>query len=142
VIFETFLANVRELRKAEVRRTSKVSEQPSEGVDRGVMRGRNGAKMIFWVDLVVWRLDRLGHSLQHQINTIDDLRKGESSLNPFRTTSIQLLRGKLAFHLTAAISEFETDLIRERTRAGLSQQESGGDMVAVQRPQVPKRCKS
>jgi DNA invertase Pin-like site-specific DNA recombinase len=98
--------------------------------------------MIFWVDLVVWRLDRLGHSLQHQINTIDDLRKGESSLNPFRTTSIQLLRGKLAFHLTAAISEFETDLIRERTRAGLSQQESGGDMVAVQRPQVPKRCKS
>jgi hypothetical protein len=111
-------------------------------VDRGVMRGRNGAKMIFWVDLVIWRLDRLGHSLQHQINTIDDLRKGQSSLNPFRTTSIQLLRGKLAFHLTAAISEFETDLIRERTRAGLSQQESGGDMVTVQRPQVPKRCKS
>ena len=106
------------------------------------MRGRNGAKMIFWVDLVVWRFDRLGHSLQHQINTIDDLRKGESSLNPFRTTSIQLLRGKLAFHLTAAISEFETDLIRERTRAGLSQQESGGDVVAVQRPQVPKRYKS
>jgi DNA invertase Pin-like site-specific DNA recombinase len=98
--------------------------------------------MILWVDLVVWRLNRLGHPLQHQINTIDDLRKGESSLNPFRTTSIQLLRGKLAFHLTAAISEFETDLIRERTRAGLSQQESGGDMVTVQRPQVPKRCKS
>jgi Resolvase, N terminal domain len=141
VIFETFLANVRELRKAEVRRTSKVSEQPSaggSGRDAGSKWGKNDLR----VDLVVWRLDRLGHSLQHQINTIDDLRKGESSLNPFRTTSIQLLRGKLAFHLTAAISEFETDLIRERTRAGLSQQESGGDMVAVQTPQVPKRYKS
>src|SRR5215211_3539683 len=65
----------------------------------------------------------------------------KGSLTPLRTTSTQLLRGQLVFHLTAALSEFETDLIRERTRAGLSQQESGGDMVAVQRPQVPKRYK-
>jgi DNA invertase Pin-like site-specific DNA recombinase len=70
--------------------------------------------------LVVWRLDRLGRSLQHLIETISKLegRKiGFKSLteNIDTTTS----GGKLVFHIFGALAEFERNLIRERTNAGL-----------------------
>jgi DNA invertase Pin-like site-specific DNA recombinase len=71
--------------------------------------------------LVVWRLDRLGRSLKHLIETISqlDTRKiGFKSLteNIDTTTS----GGKLIFHIFGALAEFERNLIRERTRAGLT----------------------
>ena len=71
--------------------------------------------------LVVWRLDRLGRSLKHLIETITSLNErkiGFKSLteNIDTTTS----GGKLIFHVFAALAEFERDLIRERTRAGLA----------------------
>lgn len=71
--------------------------------------------------LVVWRLDRLGRSLNHLIDTIGDLQKqgiGFRSLqeNIDTTTS----GGKLIFHIFGALAEFERDLIRERTKAGLA----------------------
>src|SRR6184192_2361689 len=70
--------------------------------------------------LVVWRLDRLGRSLKHLIETISqlDTRKiGFKSIteNIDTTTS----GGKLVFHIFGALAEFERDLIRERTNAGL-----------------------
>jgi DNA invertase Pin-like site-specific DNA recombinase len=70
--------------------------------------------------LVVWRLDRLGRSLKHLIETISQLdsRKiGFKSLteNIDTTTS----GGKLIFHIFGALAEFERNLIRERTQAGL-----------------------
>src|SRR5205814_568 len=70
--------------------------------------------------LVVWRLDRLGRSLKHLIETISllDARKiGFRSLteNIDTTTS----GGKLIFHIFGALAEFERNLIRERTNAGL-----------------------
>src|SRR5437764_5997717 len=70
--------------------------------------------------LVVWRLDRLGRSLKHLIETISQLnaRKiGFKSLteNIGTTTS----SGKLIFHIFGALAEFERNLIRERTNAGL-----------------------
>src|ERR671937_1108019 len=70
--------------------------------------------------LVVWRLDRLGRSLKHLIETISQLdtrRIGFKSLteNIDTTTS----GGKLIFHVFGALAEFERDLIRERTQAGL-----------------------
>jgi DNA invertase Pin-like site-specific DNA recombinase len=70
--------------------------------------------------LVVWRLDRLGRSLKHLIETISQLntRKiGFKSLteNIDTTTS----GGKLIFHIFGALAEFERNLIRERTNAGL-----------------------
>src|SRR5918992_1113343 len=69
--------------------------------------------------LVVWRLDRLGRSLKHLIETISrlDARKiGFKSLteNIDTTTS----GGKLIFHIFGALAEFERDIIRERTQAG------------------------
>ena len=70
--------------------------------------------------LVVWRLDRLGRSLKHLIDTITDLNNrkiGFQSLteNIDTTTS----GGKLIFHIFGALAEFERDIIRERTLAGL-----------------------
>jgi DNA invertase Pin-like site-specific DNA recombinase len=70
--------------------------------------------------LVVWRLDRLGRSLKHLIETITHLNNrniGFKSLteNIDTTTS----GGKLVFHIFAALAEFERDIIRERTNAGL-----------------------
>jgi DNA invertase Pin-like site-specific DNA recombinase len=71
--------------------------------------------------LVVWRLDRLGRSLPHLIATMTDLEGrgiGFKSLteNIDTTTS----GGKLIFHIFGALAEFERNLIRERTTAGLS----------------------
>jgi DNA invertase Pin-like site-specific DNA recombinase len=70
--------------------------------------------------LVVWRLDRLGRSLKHLIETITTLERqgiGFKSLteNIDTTTS----GGKLIFHIFGALAEFERDIIKERTRAGL-----------------------
>jgi DNA invertase Pin-like site-specific DNA recombinase len=70
--------------------------------------------------LVVWRLDRLGRSLPHLIATMTDLEErgiGFKSLteNIDTTTS----GGKLIFHIFGALAEFERNLIRERTQAGL-----------------------
>jgi DNA invertase Pin-like site-specific DNA recombinase len=71
--------------------------------------------------LVVWRLDRLGRSLKHLIETISQLDSrniGFKSLteNIDTTTS----GGKLIFHIFGALAEFERNLIRERTQAGLT----------------------
>ncbi len=70
--------------------------------------------------LVVWRLDRLGRSLKHLIETVMLLEERGISFRSLResidtTTS----SGRLVFHLFGALAEFERDLIRERTQAGL-----------------------
>lgn len=70
--------------------------------------------------LVIWKLDRLGRSLPHLITLANNLLErqvGLISLNdPIDTTTPQ---GRLVFGIFAALAEFERDLIRERTRAGL-----------------------
>jgi DNA invertase Pin-like site-specific DNA recombinase len=70
--------------------------------------------------LVVWRLDRLGRSLKHLIEVVSDLEKrgiGFKSLTESIDTTTS--GGKLVFHLFGALAEFERNLIRERTNAGL-----------------------
>lgn len=70
--------------------------------------------------LVVWRLDRLGRSLRHLIDTIRMLQErgiGFKSLQEQIDTTTS--GGKLVFHVFGALAEFERDLIRERTQAGL-----------------------
>jgi DNA invertase Pin-like site-specific DNA recombinase len=71
--------------------------------------------------LVVWRLDRLGRSLPHLIETVTALRErgiGFRSLTEQIDTTTP--GGKLIFHVFGALAEFERDLIRERTNAGLA----------------------
>jgi len=70
--------------------------------------------------LVVWRLDRLGRSLKHLIEFMADLEQqkiGFQSLQESIDTTSP--GGKLIFHIFGALAEFERNLIRERTRAGL-----------------------
>src|SRR3990167_1028428 len=70
--------------------------------------------------LVVWRLDRLGRSLKHLIEWINELdEKGISFKSLQETIDTNSSTGKLIFHIFGALSEFERNLIRERTRAGL-----------------------
>ncbi len=71
--------------------------------------------------LVVWKLDRLGRSLSHLVGTVRDLGAqgvGFTSLQEQLDTTTA--GGKLVFHSFAALAEFERDLIRERTNAGLT----------------------
>lgn len=71
--------------------------------------------------LVVWRLDRLGRSLPDLVQIVAELeRQGvafESLTEKIETSSAA---GKLVFHVFAALAEFERNLIRERTHAGLA----------------------
>jgi DNA invertase Pin-like site-specific DNA recombinase len=70
--------------------------------------------------LIVWKLDRLGRSLKHLVMLANELMErqvGLISLNdPIDTTTPQ---GRLVFNIFASLAEFEHDLIRERTQAGL-----------------------
>src|SRR3989440_6392590 len=70
--------------------------------------------------LVVWRLDRLGRSLRHLIEVVTALEKrgiGFKSLTESIDTTTS--GGKLIFHIFGALAEFERNLIKERTQAGL-----------------------
>jgi DNA invertase Pin-like site-specific DNA recombinase len=71
--------------------------------------------------LVVWKLDRLGRSLPHLVQTLATLSArgiGFRSLQESLDTTTP--GGKLVFHLFASLAEFERDLIHERTQAGLA----------------------
>jgi len=71
--------------------------------------------------LVVWKLDRLGRSLKHLIETVNDLdarHVGFRSLQEAMDTTTP--GGKLIFHIFGSLAEFERELIRERTMAGLA----------------------
>jgi len=72
--------------------------------------------------LVVWKLDRLGRNLGHLVNTVHDLTKQGVGFKVLtgHGASIDTTTpaGKLVFGIFAALSEFERELISERTRAG------------------------
>jgi DNA invertase Pin-like site-specific DNA recombinase len=79
--------------------------------------------------LVVWRLDRLGRSLKHLIEALtalDERGIGFQSLTEQIDTTTS--GGKLIFHVFGALAEFERDLIRERTHAGLAAARARGRM--------------
>ena len=70
--------------------------------------------------LVVWKLDRLGRSLKHLIETVNLLKeRGVGLLSLQEKIDTTTSGGKLIFHVFGALAEFERELIRERTKAGL-----------------------
>src|SRR4029453_677704 len=92
--------------------------------------------------LVVWRLDRLGRSLKHLIETVTQLHSqgiGFKSLteNIDTTTS----GGKLIFHIFGALAEFERDIIKERTNAGLAGARARGKRGGRPKALSPEKIK-
>ena len=71
--------------------------------------------------LIVWKLDRLGRSLPHLIETVTSLAtRGVGFRSITEAIDTTTPGGRLVFHLFGALGEFERDLIQERTRAGLA----------------------
>lgn len=74
--------------------------------------------------LVIWKLDRLGRDLRHLVNTVEDLRTRGIGLKVLTGAGAQIdtttANGRLAFGIFAAFSEYERELIAERTTAGLA----------------------
>jgi DNA invertase Pin-like site-specific DNA recombinase len=74
--------------------------------------------------LVVWKLDRLGRDLKHLVNMVEEFRQREVGLKVLAGTGAEIdtttANGRLVFGIFAALAEFEAELIRERTRAGLA----------------------
>jgi DNA invertase Pin-like site-specific DNA recombinase len=69
----------------------------------------------------MWKLDRLGRSLKDLIETLNLLKdRGVDFISLTEKIDTTTLGGKLIFHLMGALAEFERDLIRERTNAGLA----------------------
>lgn len=70
--------------------------------------------------LVVWRLDRLGRTLKQLIELINDLNdKGIGFKSITENIDTTTSGGKLVFHIFGALAEFEREVIKERTNAGL-----------------------
>src|SRR2546426_4936479 len=74
--------------------------------------------------LVVWKLDRLGRNLRHLVTLVETLHRREVELRVVTGQGAQIdtttANGRLVFGIFAALAEFEAELIRERTRAGLA----------------------
>lgn len=86
--------------------------------------------------LTVWKLDRLGRSMKHLIETVTVLEgRGVGFRSLTENIDTTTPGGRLVFHLFGALAQFERDLIRERTRAGLKAAQArgrrGGRQVAV-----------
>jgi len=70
--------------------------------------------------LVVWRLDRLGRSLRHLIDTVTDLQeRGIGFKSVTESIDTTTSGGRLVFNIFSSLAQFETEIIRERTKAGL-----------------------
>lgn len=77
--------------------------------------------------LVVWRLDRLGRSLAHLIETVTGLdERGVAFASVTEGIDTSTPGGRLVFHIFGALAQFERELIRERTIAGLNAAKARG----------------
>ena len=79
--------------------------------------------------LIVWKLDRLGRSLPHLIETVTSLAtRGVGFRSITEAIDTTTPGGRLVFHLFGALGQFERDLIHQRTRAGLAAAAARGRM--------------
>ena len=82
--------------------------------------------------LVVYKLDRLGRNLKHLIQTVEDLTKRKIGFKVLSGQGVNIdtttPAGKMIFSIFGALAEFERELIRERTIAGITSARARGRM--------------
>lgn len=117
--------------------SGKIDERP--GLESALKALRHGDV------LIVWKLDRLGRSLHHLVNTIHELNErgigfkvltGHGASIDTTTSS-----GKLVFGIFAALAEFERELISERTKAGLASARARGRKGGAPFKMTPAKLK-
>jgi len=94
--------------------------------------------------LVVWKLDRLGRNLKHLVNIVQDLAKRNIAFKVITGQGANIdtttANGRLIFGIFASLAEFESELIRERTMAGLAaaraRGRNGGRGFAITKAQL------
>jgi DNA invertase Pin-like site-specific DNA recombinase len=85
--------------------------------------------------VLIWRLDRLGRSLQHLVRLFESFRSWNVALISFgEGLDFSTSMGKLFYQLSGAFAEFERDCIRERVKAGLRNAKAKGKRLG--RPRV------
>ena len=93
--------------------SGKLTERPELAVCLGYLRAGD--------TLVVWRLDRLGRSLRHLVETVNALaERGVAFRSLHEGIDTTTSTGRLIFHIFAALAEFERELIAERSAVGRS----------------------
>lgn len=98
---------------------SAIKERPE--LEKLIQHIRKGDKV------VVWKLDRLGRSLRHLINTISQFEEmGVEFVSMNDNIDTSTAQGRLMFNLFASFAEFERELISERTKAGLAHARANG----------------
>src|SRR5436305_1010100 len=114
--------------------TASGAKAERKGLDEALAYARAGDT------LVVWKLDRLGRSIRHLIDVINGLQDRGIG---FRSLTEQIdsttSGGKLIFHVFAALAEFERDIIRERTQAGLTAARARGRVGGRPKALTPKQ---
>jgi DNA invertase Pin-like site-specific DNA recombinase len=111
--------------------TDKITGTKAErkGLEQALSHLRSGDTM------VVWRLDRLGRSLKHLIETVTKLQRQNIAFQSItENINTSTATGQLVFHIFGALAEFERNLIRERTIAGLEAARARGRLGG--RPQL------
>jgi DNA invertase Pin-like site-specific DNA recombinase len=92
--------------------------------------------------LVVWRLDRLGRSLRDLLQIVDRLDKsGINFISLKERFDTSTAAGRLVFHFFAALTQFEKELIRERTMAGLSSARARGRLGGRKKLLTPQQTR-
>ena len=116
--------------------TASGSKSDRPGLDQALDHVRRGDT------LVVWKLDRLGRSLPHLIEVVSALQeRGVDFRSIQEAIDTTTPAGKLFFHLCGAFAEFERDLIRERTHAGLAAARARGRKGGRRKAITKKKAK-
>lgn len=80
--------------------------------------------------ILVWKLDRIGRSLQHLLQLLQEMQnKGVDFISLTQNIDTTTATGKLTFQIMGAFAEFESSLISERTKAGMSRAKAQGKHV-------------
>lgn len=93
--------------------------------------------------LTVWRLDRLGRSMGDLIAQVNQLAaRGIEFRSLTETIDTTTPGGRLTFHIFGAFSQFEREVLIDRTKAGLAAARASGKQVGRPRLVTPERAKS